>query len=284
VTTTSPLVQRAIVAATEAMDADVDLFGVPVDLPGRAVAFVTAPIRLVVKIDADLERARKEATAFADLAGAVAVPEVWFSHLSTDDEGRQHWVSGISFCDGDRLAAGDEPSWVDAGRVLRSLHSSGATAWHNHPSHPDDLHDWVTGLSEHSEQSGLLDRTAAKAFRQATPFTNDSSRTPTPIHGDLTADYMFHDGHQVSGIINLGDSGLGDPAYDVATLTLWRPDLLESVLAGYSHIKASEEFTADLEQFQLVRLLIGAQWLHTQGFSPAPYLSELYERLLHRPS
>lgn len=280
-TTTSPLVHRAIVAATEAMDADVDLFGVPVDLPGRAVVFVTAPIRLVVKIDADLERARNEATAFADLAGVVAVPEVWFSYLSTDDEGRQHWVTGISFCDGDRLATSDEPAWVDAGRVLRSLHSSGVTTWPKHPSHPDDLHDWVAGLCERSEQSGLLDRTVAKALRQATPFSNESNRIPTPIHGDLTADYMFHDGQQVSGIINLGDSGIGDPAYDIATLTLWQPELLESVLVGYSRIKASDEFTADLEQFQLVRLLIGAKWLHSKGFSPAPYLSELYERLLH---
>jgi aminoglycoside phosphotransferase (APT) family kinase protein len=216
----------------------------------------------------------------ADLADSVPVPTVWFSQLLSEPN-HQHWVTGTSFCDGDRLAnSAQQSAWVDAGAVVRSWHSTDVQNWPTHGSHPDKVDQWVAQISDRAQEIGLINTSVAKAFSQAASFSSPSNRKAFPIHGDLTEDCVFHDGTEVSGLVNLGDSGIGDPAYDIATLTLWRPDQVEAVVSGYGTIAETDDFETGLRKFRLIRLLVGAEWLHTQGFSPAPYLSELYERLL----
>lgn len=289
-TTTSPLVQRAIITTSAEMDADVDLFGVPVDLPGRAVVFLTAPVRIVVKVETDPTRLKRETQALRALAGKAAVPQLWFSvecKSGEDTELDAPWVIGISYADGDRLSSlSPEEAWVDVGRELRKLHSADLTNSETHPSHPDGLNKWPTALATSARSAGLLDETIATTFLEQTIAESKTTRCPCLIHGDLTADHAFHENGRTTALIDLGDCGVGDPAYDLATLSLWHPEKIDPLLRGYnesaSALTNGIEFQADIDRFHLMRLLSGALWLHGYGFTTTPYVSELYERLLDR--
>ena len=288
-TTTSPLVQRAIIAATTEMDSDVELFGVPVDLPGRAVVFVTAPVRLVVKVDQDPTRLLREKMALERLADTVQIPQLWFATAPTTEAEpgtpTEPWILGASYVDGERLShtATDE-AWVDLGRQVAAIHRAPTDGWSEHPSERTAANKWATLLATQARDAGIVDETIAQTFLSQAISESRTDRQPCLIHGDLTADNVFSEGDQVSGLIDLGDCGIGDPAYDLATATLWNQDRLDLVLAGYCEsggmLSANTDLKADVNRFQLMRLLAGALWLKKYEFATTPYVGELYERLL----
>ncbi len=278
-TTTSDLVQHAIIAATTEMDSDVELFGVPVDLPGRAVVFATAPVRLVIKVDKDPTRILREKHALVHFADLAPVARHWF------DTGTDPWVLATSYIDGERMSPSTPAeAWVDLGRNLAKIHLTPSEGFTPHPSDPTTSNRWATQLATEARDSGLVDSKIATAFLTQTVSETVSDRATCVIHGDLTPDHVFYEQHRVSGLIDFGDCGIGDPAYDLATATLWNQDKLDLVLAGYAEagavLKQDAGLEADIKRFQLMRLLSGALWLHSYEFATAPYISELYERLI----
>lgn len=286
-TTTSPLVQRALVATAAEMGSDVEIFGVPVDLPGRAVVFVRAPIRLVVKVETDPHRMLRETETLPKLAGRLPVPEVWFTaETGGQEDGRAlAWVAAQSFLDGERLSQNSpNQAWTDAGSQLRVLHEMQLDDWPQHPSHPELANGWATQLAKEAKTVGLVDDTIATAFLQRTIVEIRSDREPVLIHGELSADHVLHAGETVTGLIDFGDCGIGDPAYDLANLTLWNYSKMEDVVRGYGSpidgAISTEAFQADVKRFQIIRLLAGALWLNRFEFATTPYVAELYERLL----
>lgn len=59
------------------------------------------------------------------------------------------------------------------------------------------------------------------------------SWAPVFIHGDLQASHVFIAGDEVTGVIDGPEAAQGDPLYDLATLTLGRPEHPDNVVEGY---------------------------------------------------
>lgn len=88
------------------------------------------------------------------------------------------------------------------------------------------------------------------------------------IHGDLQARHVLVHGDTVS-LVDFGDTGWGDAAFDLVVLTHWTPQMLPRVLAGY---RASAELrariTALYETYSFWRHLFVARWYSENGFPP----------------
>jgi aminoglycoside phosphotransferase (APT) family kinase protein len=86
---------------------------------------------------------------------------------------------------------------------------------------------------------------------------------------------------RLTGVLDLGDIGVGDPVHDIAVLTLWHRERLTDVLDGYG---AEDDFRVRVDQalavFRPLRFLTGALWLEQHGFNPTPFRVALYEELL----
>lgn len=271
------------------MDSDVELFGVPVDLPGRAVVFVTAPVRLVIKVDQEPTRLLREKMALERLADTVPIPQLWFtSEPATEAEPGtpiEPWIIASSYVDGERIShTATDAAWFDLGRQVAAIHRAPTNGWDVHPSERTAVNKWATLLATQARHGGIVDEAIAQLFLSQTITESQTDRQPCLIHGELTADHVFSDGHKISGLIDLGDCGVGDPAYDLATSTLWNQDRLDLVLAGYAEaggmLSADKDLKTDIKRFQLLRLLAGALWLHKYEFATTPFVAELYERLL----
>jgi Ser/Thr protein kinase RdoA (MazF antagonist) len=96
------------------------------------------------------------------------------------------------------------------------------------------------------------------------------------IHGDCTPyHWILHSG-EVVGLIDFGEAGLGDPAWDLVVLTRWDPDELPEVLAGYDADAAFDAHVNDVyTPYAALRILIALNWLAEHGRDPSPDVSEL---------
>jgi aminoglycoside phosphotransferase (APT) family kinase protein len=95
------------------------------------------------------------------------------------------------------------------------------------------------------------------------------------LHGDCLPDHFFlaPGTGRVTGLIDFGDSVLGDPIWDLAVLTLWDPDKLPFVLDGYQPDEQMQRrMAALLHPYQLLRHLRAAHWMRDHGYSDEPDL------------
>ncbi len=73
---------------------------------------------------------------------------------------------------------------------------------------------------------------------------------PRLVHGDLGPEHLRGDGDELTAVIDWGDSGLGDPAIDLAWTAFGAaPAFAEAVLAAYG---ADEALVARGRDFHLV--------------------------------
>ncbi len=130
---------------------------------------------------------------------------------------------------------------------------------------------------------GVLDEAATDRFLRHVGRIHSSivSGRTTVVHGDFSTEHVLIGGGAVTGLLDLGDVGLGDPVHDIAVLTLWHPQRIPEVLAGYG---ADDVFTERVRRvlplFRCLRFLTGALWLEQHGFNPTPFRVGLYEELL----
>lgn len=272
----SRLVTAAVEAITSELQLDPEVLSVPVDHSDRAVAVIAAPDLLVAKVDTSFDRVVNERRALRQLADALPVPKVLFATEESP------WVTGLSFQRGEPIDRCDDPdAWRTAGRHLRTIHETTTAEWARHPSHPDSAMQWVEDIGDAAAADGPLSESAIKEFRRVARSRFVADCEPTAVHGDFSTQHVLvaesmASGSIVTGLIDLGDAGVGDPAYDIATLTLWHPDRVDDVVAGYGVPVAQER----LDFYRLVRLAAGAQWLHDFEFDPTPFVVALYEELL----
>ncbi|MCP5025329.1 MAG: phosphotransferase [Actinomycetia bacterium] len=270
----STLVSAGVTAATELLDCAVEVLAVPVDLGERAVVLVEAPLPLVLKIDTDPDRAERERRALRLLADRLPVPEVRFTIDSPV------LLTGLSFLPGGRL---DQHGWADTGRALRTIHDLDPQGWATHPSHRDEILGHADSTATEAVMYGVLDEAATDRFLRHVGRIHSSivSGRAMVVHGDFSTEHVLVDGEAVTGVLDLGDIGVGDPVHDIAVLTLWHPDRLTDVLEGYG---ADAEFTERVRRvlplFRCLRFLTGALWLEQHGFNPTPFRVGLYQELL----
>jgi aminoglycoside phosphotransferase (APT) family kinase protein len=83
-------------------------------------------------------------------------------------------------------------------------------------------------------------------------------------------------GDTIAAVIDFGDACTGDPAWDLAVLTLDDPGRLGDVLAGYAPEPGlARRISALAGPYRLLRRLGEATWLADHGFSPEPSIAPL---------
>ena len=100
-------------------------------------------------------------------------------------------------------------------------------------------------------------------------FLGDSSHfTDPPVlrHGDFGGTNILYDPHAraISGVIDFGAAGLGDPAVDLAAISWYGPSFLESVFLDYPQL-ASAAIRARARFYQSTHALQQALWARRTG-------------------
>ncbi|WP_233096069.1 aminoglycoside phosphotransferase family protein [Alicyclobacillus sp. SO9] len=88
-------------------------------------------------------------------------------------------------------------------------------------SSPEGPHGWKSGLQAFTlrimeDVVPLLNASTAESVRQEIALSLDEQQHPVLIHGDLSPEHILVNTEtgEIS-VIDFGDSGMGDPAYDV---------------------------------------------------------------------
>jgi len=222
-----------------------------------------------VFLEVDPDRAGTDAEVAAMALVAVPTPRVLW---------RQHPVLALELVPGTALGKFGHPSpvgpasWAAAGAALRQIHqtplpASPAPALTGQlHQHLDDACAWL--LARGVVPADVLERNRRRAALVLHPRAATS--TPAFIHGDLQPDHVLVDGDRVTGVIDWSAAGPGDPALDVAVLTLGHPEHLPDVVAGCG---AGVDLDA-VRAWWSYRALTAVPWLVEHGFGSPETLPE----------
>lgn len=160
--------------------------------------------------------------------------------------------------------AADSSAWRAAGELAKRLHRSpppaglrnwfaldGLAAW------IDAMRDWL--LNETRIAPSLVNARAAFAHEHLDRRHVELVFT----HGDLQAEHVLvSDDAAISGVIDWGDAGLGDPLYDLAVLTVGHGEHLDDVLVGYGEPVDRDVIRA----YWTLRRLGSVRWMTEHGY------------------
>ncbi len=216
-----------------------------------------------LKIDADHERSAKEAEAIA--LAPVATPEVRW-HRSP--------VLALAALPGRPLDRLGKPSvaspaaWAAVGAEVRRLHDAPLPPW------PDESAGEREAKLEREcawlAEQGVLDGEALQRNRERADLVLEPV-SPSFIHGDLHLEHVFVDGDEVTGFIDWSEARRGDPAYDLASLTVGHPERLDDLLSGYG-----DDVDRDrIRGWWSFRCLGAVRWLTENGYGEPDDLPEV---------
>lgn len=282
------LVEHGVAVLRDRWDPMTQPGHVYVDLSERAVFEATVGGRaLVVKVDtADPRFRREELLLGAAGAAGLPVPAVAFG-----DPGPPS-ILGLEAVRGVTLATvRGHRAWEAAGRELRRIHELeppvGLPAFGTpQPVWREFVLDWTD-----RERRLALDRGAPA--RAATErlcawvievFSGLGVTDDRVLHGDCQPSHVVldPDATAVTGWLDFGDAGLGDPCWDIAVLTLWHEDRLPPLLRGYGREFGGQARLDELLlAYRVLRHLAATGWLIEHGFDPTAHVRRL-ERLADR--
>ena len=263
----------------ELVGGPVQVAGTLVDHQERCVLDVELPDGrpAVVKGDVVTERSAREARVLElAAAGGVPVPGVIAQApgppavLVLDRVGGA-WLSP------DRPAQ----AWAATGAAVRRLHDlpvpglgglGGRDAW------DAGLGEIATHWAPRARAAGL-DGGVVDATRRAVDRLVRSRPEPplvVTLHGDCVPIHVrLSPEHEVAGMLDLGDACRGDPAWDLAVLTMRSLERLPAVLDGY---RADPDLRAWAARawpvYRALRLVAEVGWLAEHGFDPADAIRE----------
>lgn len=154
----------------------------------------------------------------------------------------------------------DEALYVRTGRV-RGLHDT----WR--PAALRRLH-W--GLP-YLEQHGLVDRSEALAIQRCLDHHQDildAAWAHCLLHGDFQTKHLLADSRalRITGIIDFGDLGAGDAAWDLARFSLRDGDDLHDLLQGYEPDPGGREaLQIRIPFYRFIHRFMIARWFHERG-------------------
>jgi aminoglycoside phosphotransferase (APT) family kinase protein len=233
---------------------------------------------VVIKADRDVARSRREHRALAAAAAAgVPVPTV---HERLDEPPA---LLVLEHIEGRPLAStSPDEHWRTIGRHLRGLHDraapdglpmfgGGETWW----SGLRRLADWATDWCRARPilEPDVLARLQALMW---SAFARDDQPADRLLHGDCGPYHWLLREDTVAAVVDFGDSGRGDPAWDLAVLVLWDCDRLPAVLDGYGADQAMRtHLDAVLRPYTVIRHLLAIPWLVEHDEDPTPTVVEL---------
>ena len=246
----------------------------------RAVMRCLDPVGrpVVVKADRDGGRLRREVQALsAARAAGVPVPAV------------HEWIDGppamvvLDHVEGRPLAStSPDGHWRAVARELRRLHDDapadgwpwfgGGEGWW---SQLRWLADWA---GQWCRERGMLAPAVLDRIRRRVDagLARDDELDGRLVHGDCGPYHWLLRDDTVVAVVDFGDTGRGDPVWDLAVLTLWDRDRLPAVLDGYGAdgaLRARVE--ALLRPYVLVRHLLAIPWMVEHDTDPTPTIDEL---------
>jgi aminoglycoside phosphotransferase (APT) family kinase protein len=231
----------------------------------------------VIKGDLDTERSAREARVLAAAAACgVPVPAVVACSLGPPAVVILERVDGAWLAP-DRLAR----AWHAAGAALRSLHEIAV------PGLPGlaGQRDWVAGVRRmlaYGETTSVAAGLSAETIAAVHPVAErlatgcPAARCEGTLHGDCVPIHVrLNDADEVVGLLDLGDACRGDPAWDIAVLTMRSPERLPAVLDGYG---ADPELRSWLQRtwpaYRALRLIAEVGWLAEHDFDPTAAVRE----------
>ncbi|MQA27202.1 MAG: phosphotransferase [Micromonosporaceae bacterium] len=238
--------------------------------------------RVVVKADVDPDRLAREVAVTRAASAAIRVPAV-VAHLPG--------LLVMSWVGGDPVvAASPDEHWAAVAGALRRLHDTAPIA--GLPSFLEsgggiaESRDWWAGIAAwlDRERRRCQDRGAPPA-EVLNPLCDLAAAgfagQPTPpmrlLHGDADSFHWRCDpATRAVTAIDLGDAGVGDPAWDLVVLTHWNDTRLPAVLDGYGADAATRARLGQLyEPYRTLRHLAAINWLVDHGYDPTPTVEEL---------
>jgi aminoglycoside phosphotransferase (APT) family kinase protein len=254
-----------------------------VDHHERAVFDTVGPAgnSVVVKVQRSPNRFEREVVALRAAAQCkVMVPGIVFSAAGPPS------LLALERIDGPELSElSAQAAWVAAGRELRRLHTVPPP-----PGLPPLLEQgtsWRSMMLWWANQEWTLAKSQGRypeAFlgqlygHMRASFETIDEPPLTMIHGDCRAAHfiMTPTDERVVGILDFGDASIGDPAWDLAVLTIWAPEHLDVVLDGYTPTSSLRSHLADaLTGYRIVRHLGAARWLPEHGYDPRDEIAAL---------
>jgi aminoglycoside phosphotransferase (APT) family kinase protein len=260
--------------------------------------FVAVGPDVVVKVDRDLAGHRREAGALALLAaGGVPAPAV-VAAQEVDDP--PCGVLVLERVAGDPLGEhGEEDArfgaetWAAVGAALARFHACPVAppgppmAGHAAGSFAAHVRAWGAHDRAHGRRHGWLDGPDADRHDALVGALADrlDGRPEVLVHGDCSPQHWLvaAPGGPVRPI-DLGDTGMGDPGYDLVVLTLTQPHRWDAVLDGYGADAALRaHLDAAAPALRALRLAGEVAWLLDHAFDPTPALARLRTALAAPP-
>jgi Ser/Thr protein kinase RdoA (MazF antagonist) len=184
---------------------------------------------------------------------------------------------------GGRWLAPDRPApaWAATGAAVRGLHGvvvPGLPAFAGRDR-------WAAGLVELANHWGPRTRAAglerhvvdtARAAADRLAGSGPAEPRIVTLHGDCVPIHVRLDGDdRVIGLLDLGDACRGDPAWDLAVLTMRSPERLPPVLDGYRADPGLRAWTTRTwPVYRVLRLVAEVGWLADHDFDPADAVRE----------
>lgn len=205
-----------------------------------------------VKVTADHAKTDREMAAMA--AAPVPVPTVLWREQEAYALDR---VPGRPLDDTCSTIA-----WSAAGAVARAIHDAAPPAEITEVFVAAEARGWAEHDARWAVDAGALPAAAADRHLDAVAALEGREVPSVFLHGDLQPAHIFFDGTRVTGVIDWGDSCMGDPLFELAVLTSREPHRIGDVLAGYGADVDLEVVTAWRHQRWLGEL----RWMHDHGF------------------
>jgi Ser/Thr protein kinase RdoA (MazF antagonist) len=176
----------------------------------------------------------------------------------------------------------DRPAgaWAAAGVAVRRLHGVRVAGLSGFAGRDG----WAAGLRELTDfwgpracATGLDGRVVDAVSAAAERLLRSRPGEPpfVTLHGDCVPIHVRLEDDEVVGLLDLGDACRGDPAWDLAVLTMRSPERLPAVLDGYGANTELRAWAAPASPvYRALRLVAEVGWLADHDFDPAEAMRE----------
>jgi aminoglycoside phosphotransferase (APT) family kinase protein len=192
-------------------------------------------------------------------AAGLPAPEIATHSLSPTEPGKPFTIM--------RVLAGAPTSspdiWRQAGKSMRIAHGIGipgygplAVSHHGISGRHDTWQAALTSVLSRASDlvtAGVLRRTLADQATQAvmSSAVMHHHQPGVMLHRDLKPPHVFGDSGQLTGIIDWGDVGVGDPLFDIARVSMAGQDVLAAFLDGYE-LDLTPELGASIRAYRIL--------------------------------